>query len=281
MTAINLLFSYAHHRDGATIAAVGEAVAPGIEVRYLLDSGAFTAKTLGWEVDRDDLIAWYRAQAHLNPLLIGLDVIGDAPATRANCEAMRDAGLDVIPTVHLGADPRLIADYRAAGWDYLALGGLVNKNVPIAARAKWVRQCQRIADAYEVRLHGLGWTPKSSRTIDTVRRFTTVDSSSYSASTRWGDWPVFAGIRLTSLNGREAAAEIARRHPNARGPILDVLRWSQGRGKGRSHVVYGVAAYAYLEWGEAMGTPIYLALGSGHFRGTISTLNELIGLERI
>lgn len=270
---INLLFSYhSHGRSGNAMRDTLAAVPPAIGSRVLLDSGAFSARSLGADVQLPDLIAWYHDCADLDPLLIGLDVIGDQPATRANCERMRAHGLDVLPTVHLGASPTLIPGYARDGWNYLALGGLVNGTVPHAARAKWVRQCQREAQDCGVRLHGLGWTPTHPRLADTMKRLATADSSTYTAATRYGQVRTFTGSRLQSMPIGPGLRTWLKTHPQAHDVIGPAISHMRGRTRGDSFATYGLSGYAYHRWGEALGTPIYLAAAFPRMVGVIADL---------
>lgn len=265
MLRVNALFSYAFAKtsggDPDQVLAAIPSWAP--TPRVMLDSGAFSAFQRGITVTVPDLIAWYRDMAHLNPIMAGLDVLYDAESTRANCEQMRDAGLDVFPTVHLGSDPRLVRQYAQAGWPRLALGGLVNRRVPIKARANWVLQCQRVAAENGVMLHGFGWSPVGRATLETVRRFTTVDSTSWNRGTKYGTAPLVVGHEIKVFNVRDDRLAIYRTLTKDRElraeAILSMLKWGNKTGEGRSHHVYALSGYAYLKWGEVIGTPVYLA----------------------
>ena len=267
MLRVNALFSYAFAKtsggDPDKVLAAVPTWAP--TPRVMLDSGAFSAFQRGINVTVPDLIAWYRDMAHLNPIMAGLDVLYDAESTRANCEQMRDAGLDVFPTVHLGSDPRLVRQYAAAGWTRLALGGLVNQRVPIRARAKWVLQCQRVAAEHGVALHGFGWSPGGRATLETVRRFTTVDSTSWNSGTKYGQATILDGHILRGVEVKDKAAvygHLSKDRDVQAEAITSILKWGNSRGEGRSHHVYALSGYAYLKWGEVIGTPVYLAAAS-------------------
>ena len=267
MLRVNALFSYAFAKtsggDPDQVLAAVPSWAP--TPRVMLDSGAFSAFQRGITVTVPDLIAWYRDMAHLNPLMAGLDVLYDRETTRANCDQMRDAGLDVFPTVHLGADPRDVRRYADDGWTRLALGGLVNKRVPIKARAQWVRSAQRVAADNGVMLHGFGWTPAGRTTLDTVRRFTTVDSTSWNRGTKYGTAPLFEGhvMRTVNVKDKQEVYRVLGNDPDVRpDAITSILRWGNSRGAGLSHHVYALSGYAFLKWGDKIGTPVFLAAAS-------------------
>lgn len=228
----------------------------------MLDSGAFSAHSRGTEVTVPGLSAWYSEHLDLDPLLAGLDVIGDAKATRRNCEAMRDLGLDVFPTVHLGAPPSLIADYKQAGWSMLALGGLVNKRVPVKTRAAWARACQKVAADNDVNLHGFGWTPQSRSLLDTVRRCWSVDSSSWNRGTKFGQVPLLDGHHLSTvpIADKESVHRVLGQDRDVQADaVMTALRWANKKAKGQSTIMYAIGAYAYLRWGDVIGTNVFIA----------------------
>jgi hypothetical protein len=116
----------------------------------MLDSGAFTAHTSGTAIDHDALIAeaknprWTEA--------IGLDVIGDWKASKANAE--REAALGaskMIPTFHLGDPWELLAFYKAR-FPKIGIGGMVGAPKPLIM--KFLDQV--FARAWPHRLHSFG-----------------------------------------------------------------------------------------------------------------------------
>lgn len=264
MLRVNALFSFAF-ADSASgnPDSVLEAIpewAP--RPRVMLDSGAFSAFQRGITVTIPDLVAWYKDMAHLDPIYAGLDVLYDPATTRKNCQRMRRMGVEVMPTVHLGTDPSEVRKYAKDEWQRIALGGLVNKRVPMKARADWMRSCLRVAHDNGIKVHGFGWTPASREQLDTVRRCDTVDSTSWNRGTKYGTAPLVQGHRMVTVNVRDKAtiySVLSQDRDVSPDAVLTALRWGNGKGKGTSHMLYAVSAYAYLRWGDVIGTPVYLA----------------------
>lgn len=88
-----------------------------------LDSGAFTAKSMGREIDLDEYIAFIKNHADKVTCYAGLDVIGDHHGTQRNIQKMVDAGLMPLPTFHYGEPYDVLLEYRK--FPYMALGGIV------------------------------------------------------------------------------------------------------------------------------------------------------------
>jgi hypothetical protein len=115
-----------------------------------LDSGAFTAMATGVPVDMQSFLDAARA---LRPdELFGLDVIGDAQATRRNLEAMWSRGFDAIPTFHHGST---IGDLAwALQRDKIAVGGFARMTA--ARKHKFVQRFAALFGADRPRVHIFG-----------------------------------------------------------------------------------------------------------------------------
>lgn len=68
--------------------------------KIFLDSGAFSAMTLGSEIAVDDYIAFAKQHRDRFDPVVVLDVIANAEATYENWMRMLDAGLDAFPVFH-------------------------------------------------------------------------------------------------------------------------------------------------------------------------------------
>lgn len=154
---------------------------------WALDSGAFS--------DRIELARYLdvvrEAQSLPKPprMIFSLDVIGDWRASLRYYEAVRAAGVDAIPTYHYGDPPVMLAEILA-GYPRLAVGGLAR--VRGTARQRFLGEafatCWHATDGVGRRIHGFG--------ISDMRSlfgfpFDTVDSSTWSISTRTGEWPAY------------------------------------------------------------------------------------------
>ena len=92
-----------------------------------LDCGAWSVKTGAIPpIDVRNYIEWLEEERFPFGAVASLDVIDDPVTTRANYHAMRNAGLDVLPTWHAGSPIELAAEY-AKDAPRLAIGGLASK----------------------------------------------------------------------------------------------------------------------------------------------------------
>lgn len=159
---------------------------------WFLDSGAFSAWTMGKSID----LGRYRDFAKLalaqDPKLLSvfsLDVIGDWRATLRNTERLWSDGLPVIPTYHVGAPQDVLLE-MARTYPKIALGGAVG----MRGKHDWAKQC--FARVWPKPIHGLGFG--SVETI-TGLPWHSVDATSWSASpVRYGTWrtPSPSGKRI-------------------------------------------------------------------------------------
>ena len=144
----------------------------------LIDSGAFSAANSGKEIDIREYCEFILETGVVK--YAGLDVIGDAKATRDNTEFMiKECKLKPIPTFHMGSE---ISDLDALlGYPYIALGGLVfSSGITSHCDAVWAHLLKK---APKIKVHGFGLT-----TIDLMERYPwySVDSSSFKSCKRFG-----------------------------------------------------------------------------------------------
>ena len=104
-------------------------------VRVFLDSGAFSAWTLGAKIDLDAYIAFIKENLEYIEHYVALDVIpgrkgrketaadieASARQSFSNWEYMRRQGLDPIPVYHQGEDPSWLRRYLENGAKYVGL----------------------------------------------------------------------------------------------------------------------------------------------------------------
>lgn len=159
----------------------------------IIDSGAFSAANSNKEINIDEYCEFIKETGVYN--YAGLDVIGDAKATRDNTEYMiKQHGLNPIPTFHMGSQ---IEDLDALmSYPYIALGGLVfSSGIESHCDEVWRYILKKRPN---LRVHGFGLT-----TIDLMRRYPwySVDSSSFKSCKRFGrqnvlwngfDWKTFS-----------------------------------------------------------------------------------------
>jgi hypothetical protein len=73
-----------------------------------LDSGAYSAWNKKKPIDLYQYIQYILENKEVYEVITGLDVIGDGEATLQNLKIMKQHGLDVLPTFHMGEDFRYL-----------------------------------------------------------------------------------------------------------------------------------------------------------------------------
>ena len=189
-----LLLSFAYRQGTDRVLAMLRST------QLMLDSGAYTAHTLGKVINLRDLIAEAK-----NPRwteVVSLDVISDWQASKANAETMSAAlGYDrVIPVFHMGEPWQVLADY-CARWRKVGLGGLVGQ--PRAIVTAFLGQV--FARSWPKRFHIFG---VSGDTILGLYPFESADAASWVLAPNVQKRGVMAGqpLKVTDLNREHGIA---------------------------------------------------------------------------
>lgn len=162
---------------------------------WALDSGAYSAMTLGTTVDRE---AFHRTALDLldrDPKLVevfALDVIGDWRATLANVEAAWEAGVPAIPTFHIG-EPTSALIHMARTYPKIALGGVARLRT--AQKLAWAGQC--FARVWPKPIHGLGFA--STQTLLALPFHSSDASSWVTGPSNFAAWKTHGRL---SVSGR-------------------------------------------------------------------------------
>lgn len=150
--------------------------------KYMLDSGAFTFLKKNCTVDWDryvcelaEYINTYDIQ-HFFELdidsIIGLDAV-EKLRTKLECRT----GKQAIPVWHYNRGKQYYLD-MCKNYPYVALGGIVSKDIPLKEYQKAFPYFIRTAHEHGAKIHGLGYTRVANLKL---YRFDSVDSSSW-----WG-----------------------------------------------------------------------------------------------
>jgi hypothetical protein len=153
------------------------------KIRFLLDSGAFTAWKAGSAISLDDYCNFIEKSPVKPWRYFTLDVIGDPRASMVNYELMLKRGFTPIPIFTRGEEVSVIDDYYKTS-DVVAVGGLVatigNRGFVNGIMEKiGKRQC-----------HWLGFT--SMEFLKHYRPYS-CDTSSWESGARYGAISLYAG----------------------------------------------------------------------------------------
>jgi hypothetical protein len=171
---------------------------------WVMDSGAFSAKNSGSHIDLDEYIATCKELLASDPQLtevFSLDVIGDYLGTAANTDKMWAAGLEAIPTFHVGT-PWGELERLAREYPKIALGGAVGMHQK--AKAAWVGQC--FARVWPKRIHGFGMSG-----VDMLMSFPfeSVDATSWELGPcAFGQWKTLGKVSVRNTKARNLRGEV-------------------------------------------------------------------------
>jgi len=146
--------------------------------RVFLDSGAFSAFTLGKDVDLDAYCRYCRDNADLVEYASVLDGIGDPLKTYENQMAMEANGVQALPCFHYGEDERYL-EFYVERYPYITLGGMVpiaRPQLRVWLDRIWSRYLTDAKGRPKIKVHGFGLT-----TMSLMERYPwfSVDSSSW------------------------------------------------------------------------------------------------------
>ena len=118
--------------------------------------------------------------------MFALDVIGDWRASIRNTERSWIRGVPAIPTFHVGS-PEDALRIIARDYPKIALGGAVGYRDRLA----WAKRC--FARVWPKAIHGFGFGHEN---VVMALPWHSVDSSSWLAPIRYGQWPSFSNSNL-------------------------------------------------------------------------------------
>lgn len=176
--------------------AVGLARAPSQGFKHhILDSGAFSAFTLGKLIKLDEYCDYLTSYIKQLDRYIVLDAIGDPSLTQENQRTMEKRGLRPLPVIHYGASHQALVD-ACKNYDYFCLGGLVpyaRQKTKLVAFLDFAFNI--IREFFPVKVHLLGI--KTQRILERYPVYS-ADSTSWLAPARYGNMQ-HTSCALTSL----------------------------------------------------------------------------------
>lgn len=196
----------------------------GDGTRVFLDSGAFSAFTMGVDVDMPAYCRYIQENEdiieHVDGVVCAsvLDGIGDPLKTYQNQLAMEKLGVRPLPCFHYGEDERYL-EYYMANYPYITLGGMVPISTPQLYH--WL---DRLWDKYltdgsgrpRLKVHGFGLT-----TMPLVERYPwySVDSSSWVQVARNGGMMMYPEGRVIMVSNQSPSRKVEGMHIDTLTPI--------------------------------------------------------------
>ena len=234
-------------------------------VKIFLDSGAFSAFTMGVEVDMAAYCRYIQENADILEVVDGmvcasvLDGIGDPLKTYQNQLAMESLGVRPLPCFHYGEDERYL-DYYAANYPYITLGGMVPISTPQLYHwldRIWEKHLVDGAGRPKVKVHGFGLT-----TMALVERYPwySVDSSSWVQTARTGGMMLYPEARTISVSDRSPTRKVEGQHidtlPAPQREALEKRFREMGVDTKRMREIY-LSRWAYNIWAFGLLGELY------------------------
>jgi len=243
---VNLLLSY-HYFKKRPMAAYLRQVFGDVVPNVFLDSGAWSAFTMGVEIKMDDYIAYCHANADALWCYCNLDDMKEPDQTVANQREMERQGLAPMPVFHVGEPWKYLEAY-AEEYDHIAIGRIV----PFTTRPKviipYLGKCFRIING-RAKVHGLG---VSNTTLLRLFPWTTSDSSAWGAGFRFGSVHLFDPLSGTFKGfGYKDHRAFNEHQAQLREHDFDRHNFLECEGSPRS-AFGGIVATSYLKMNEWM-----------------------------
>jgi hypothetical protein len=239
----------------------------GPEMRFVLDSGAFTAWKAGKPIQLDDYCRFLHGLPIKPWRYFTLDVIGDPEGTLHNYETMLKRGFKPVPIFTRGEDPSVLDDYYKTS-DVVGIGGLVGT----PNNRGFVRGIMRHVGKRDV--HWLGFTD-----LDFIKVFKPYmcDSSSWESGARYGGLKLYMGrgkfvtLKKTQFQDKPSQAVLDRIKQLGVDPyrLSNLGEWHGGPSASRTLCARsGVALSVDVE--RMTGTRQFLALTTAQALGLVS-----------
>ena len=241
-------------------------------VDILLDSGAFSAKASGHDIQLDEYCQFLDQWKHRVFRYLALDVVGDPKATDENLRQMVKAGYNPAP-VHVLGDEKAKMDELFELSDYVALAGLKRPGKGHCSKS-YVKRKMEWADGRDV--HWLGYVVE--KMFATYKPYST-DSASWTYGTRFGWLMLYLGngkqARKVRFDDRHQIThdKRVRNHLHRLGfdskAYNDLEMWRSTKANGRRSIPAAVAADSWVRYtrdiAQRYGTRVFIAtaLASG------------------
>lgn len=226
--------------------------------KVFLDSGAFSAHTLGVAIDLPTYCDYIKRNSDLwrvedgDAMFSVLDGIGDPLQTYRNQLHMEALGARPLPCFHFGEDERYL-EWYVQNYDYITIGGMVGRSTEVLF--KWL---DRIWNKYlvdgsgkpKVKTHAFGIT-----SVSIMERYPwySVDSSSWIQSAAFGGilTPKWGNLSVSekSPSRHDAGRHISTLNPVEQDQVLRMLEEQGFTYERLSTVCESRAAYNLWSYG--------------------------------
>lgn len=200
---------------------VDEMRAQGAKV--FLDSGAFSAWTLGTKLDLPGYCEYIKRNADIlrvedNSIMASvLDAVGDPLGTYRNQLEMEARGVRPLPCFHKGEDPKYL-EYYMQHYEYITIGGMVGSGAMQLTHwldRIWGKYLVDGAGKPKIKVHGFGLT-----SVPLMQQYpwTSCDSSS------WIQYAVYGHVfdpkhGVVTVSGKSPRKHDAGRHLSTLTPV--------------------------------------------------------------
>lgn len=191
--------------------------------KVFLDSGAFSAHTLGVEMSLPGYCHYIQENQDIirieeDALMASvLDGIGDPLQTYRNQLEMEARGVRPLPCFHFGEDERYL-EYYVANYSYITIGGMVGKSVPQLMTwldRVWNKYMVDGAGRPKTKVHAFGIT--SIPVMESYPWFS-CDSSSWVQSANFGG-VILPGFGPIKVSDKSPSRHDAGQHASTMTPI--------------------------------------------------------------
>lgn len=247
--------------------------------KVFLDSGAFSAFTLGVKIDLPSYCDYIKRNSDIirvdgkAVMASVLDGIGDPLQTYRNQLSMEELGVRPLPCFHYGEDNRYL-EYYVKNYEYITLGGMVGKSSDVLIR--WL---DKLWDEYltdpsgkpRLKVHAFGITA-----IPVMERYPwhSVDSSSWIQAAAFGSivTPQYGPISVSSKSpSRHVQNQHATTLSGVEQDVLFKLLEQQGFTYERLSTIYESRA-AYNLWAYGIINAMVNAKQSKIFKAYVQEL---------
>lgn len=255
--------------------------------RLMVDSGAYTAASVGQVIRREEYAEFLGTWAKVIDHAVTLDVIGDPAATARNTKWLHDRGHRVMPVFTRGGKA---AEFDAMVRDcgYVCVGGGVG--MPPAVVVRRLSALQRRAEHLGGGIHALGVGNLAG--LRKIRPYS-ADASNVSSTFRFGTVVAYDGRRLQVFQHTDTRRLRQVQHLlKAQGvTVANVVRTGrQPQGAERDAMIRGFSvAYACADEDtvrfkvpvphgvtDTPGTHMYSAITGSHLARPVADLDRLL-----